>query len=39
MTKEDTVHYQKRVSSLGETIRLMKEVDAAIDVHGGLPMK
>ena len=35
MTKENIVHYQV-VVSLRETIRLMKQVDAAIDVHGGV---
>lgn len=34
---EDIEHYQKVVVALKETIRLMKEVDAVIDVHGGWP--
>ena len=39
LSAEDILHYQKVVVSLRETIRLMKEVDAAIDVHGEWPMK
>ena len=39
LSAEDIVHYQKIVVALKETIRLMKEVDAVIDVHGGWPMK
>jgi len=31
--------YGKVVVALGETIRLMGEVDAVIDVHGGWPVK
>ena len=33
------VYYGKMIVSLRETIRLMGEVDAVIDVHGGWPMK
>ena len=32
---EDIAHYEKLVVSLREAVRLMGEVDAAIDVHGG----
>ena len=39
LSAEDIVHYGKVVVSLRETIRLMAEVDAVIDVHGGWPMK
>ncbi|MFH1907307.1 MAG: type ISP restriction/modification enzyme [Chloroflexota bacterium] len=39
LSKEDIVHYQKIVYALGETIELMKQVDEAIDVHGGGPMR
>jgi len=35
----DIVHYGKVVSALGETIRLMAEVDGAIDVNGGWALK
>jgi hypothetical protein len=31
-------HYQQIVSALSETIRLMAEVDAVIDGHGGCPI-
>jgi hypothetical protein len=37
LSKEDIVHYQKIVVALSETIRLMKEIDEAIDEHGGFP--
>ena len=33
------VHYGKVVSALGETIRIMGEVDAVIEVNGGWPVK
>ena len=35
LSVEDIVHYGKVVSALGETIRIMKEVDEVIDVNGG----
>lgn len=34
---EDLHHYQ-RVVALAETIRLMGEIDAAIEAHGGWPI-
>jgi len=37
LTKDDLAHYQKIVVALSETIRLMKEVDAVIEKHGGWP--
>lgn len=39
LSAEDIVHYGKVVTALGETIRLMGEVDGVIDVHGGWPVK
>ena len=36
---ENNVHYGKVVSALGETIRLMGEVDAVIEVNGGWAVK
>ena len=39
LSAEDIVHYGKVVSALGETIRIMKEVDGVIDVNGGWPVK
>ena len=39
LSAEDIVPYQKIVVALKETIRLMKEVDEVIDVHGGWPIK
>ena len=33
----DLHHYQKVVVALAETIRLMAEIDAAIDLYGGWP--
>lgn len=35
---DDLHHYQKIVVALAETIRLMGEIDAAIDAHGGWPI-
>lgn len=37
LSAEDIQHYQKIVVALNETIRLMKEIDAVIDQHGGWP--
>lgn len=37
LSKEDIDHYQKIVVALNETIRLMKEIDKAIETHGGWP--
>jgi len=37
LSKDDTVHYQKIVVALDETIRLMKEIDGVIEQHGGWP--
>ncbi len=36
---DDLQHYQHIVSALRETIRLMSEIDKAIDGHGGWPLK
>ena len=36
---DDTVHYQKIVVALSETIRLMAAIDEAIDQHGGWPIR
>ena len=37
LTDEDIDHYQKIVVALGETIRIMAEIDEVIDQHGGWP--
>ena len=37
LTKVDIAHYAKIVVALSETIRLMKEIDALIEQHGGWP--
>ena len=37
LSKDDIVHYQKIVVALNETIRLMAEIDAVIEKHGGWP--
>jgi predicted helicase len=37
LSKDDIVHYHKIVVALAETIRLMKEIDEVIEVHGGWP--
>ena len=36
-SKDDISHYHKVVIALSETIRLMGEIDAVIDKHGGWP--
>ena len=37
LSPKDIAHYQKIVVALAETIRLMAEIDAVIDQHGGWP--
>jgi hypothetical protein len=37
LSRDDIAHYQKIVIALAETIRLMKEIDDAIEQHGGWP--
>ncbi len=37
LSTEEITHYQKIVIALSETIRLMKEIDEAIDKYGGWP--
>ena len=39
LTDDDITHYGKIVAALGETIRLMGEIDAVIEEHGGWPLK
>ncbi len=39
LSDEDILHYQKIVVALNETIRIMKEIDEAIDEHGGWPIQ
>jgi type I restriction-modification system DNA methylase subunit len=39
LSAEDIAHYQKIIVALKETIRLMGEVDAAIESAGGWPIK
>ena len=36
---DDLSHYQRIVSALADTIRLMAEIDKAIEAHGGWPIK
>ena len=36
---EDIQHYQRVVAALGETIELMRQVDGAIEEHGGWPIE
>lgn len=38
LTYEDIQHYQKTVVALSETIRLMAEIDTAIETHDGWPL-
>jgi predicted helicase len=39
LTYDDITHYQHVVAALGDTIRLMAEIDTVIDAHGGWPMQ
>ncbi|HNT26155.1 MAG TPA: hypothetical protein PKM21_17440 [Anaerolineales bacterium] len=39
LSAEEIAHYQKVVVALGETIRLMGEVDEVIEAHGGWPVR
>jgi len=38
LTYDDLTHYQQVVSALAETMKLMNDIDAAIDSHGGWPI-
>jgi predicted helicase len=37
LSMDDSIHYNKIVVALSETIRLMKKIDEVIDEHGGWP--
>jgi len=37
LSKDDIAHYQKIVVAISETIRIMAEIDKAINHHGGWP--
>ncbi len=37
LSADDVAHYQKIVVALNETIRIMAEIDQAIEVQGGWP--
>ena len=37
LSDEDVAHYQRIVVALNETLRIMAEIDQAIEVHGGWP--
>jgi predicted helicase len=39
LSKDDITHYQKIVVALDQTIRLMAEIDAVLEKHGGWPLK
>ena len=39
LTEDEIEHYQKIVVALHETIRIMKEIDAVIEAHGGWPLR
>ncbi len=39
LSTEDIEHYQRVVVALHETIRIMGEIDAVIEEHGGWPIK
>jgi predicted helicase len=38
LTYDDLTNYQRIVSTLAETMRLMREIDSVIDLHGGWPI-
>ncbi len=38
LSAEDIAHYGKITIALGETIRLMAEIDETIEEHGGFPL-
>jgi predicted helicase len=37
LSADDVLHYHKIVTALSNTIRLMKEIDAVVEKHGGWP--
>jgi len=39
LSYEDIRHYEKIVVAMGETIRLMKQIDEVIDAPGGWPIR
>lgn len=39
LSYDERKHYQQVVKALAETIRLMAEIDAVIEAHGGWPLK
>lgn len=39
LSYDDINHYRKTVVAVGETVRLMKQIDEKIDAHGGWPKK
>ena len=39
LTFDDIQHYCRVVAALGETIRLMEQIDDVIEEHGGFPFK
>lgn len=39
LTYDDLTHYQQVVSALTKTMKLMSDIDAAIDTHGGWPIR
>lgn len=39
LSVDDIIHYQRIIVALDETIRIMAEIDKAIDAHGGWPIK
>jgi hypothetical protein len=39
LSAEDIEHYQRVVVALNETPRIMGEIDALIEAHGGWPIR
>jgi predicted helicase len=39
LSYDDLAHYRRTVAALAETVRLMADIDAAIEAHGGWPLR
>jgi hypothetical protein len=37
LSNDDISHYQKILGAIFETLNVMKEIDSAIEIHGGWP--
>ena len=39
LSADDITHYQRIIVAISQTIRMMKEIDAVIEEHGGWPIQ